>query len=407
MSTEWEELIDETDMKNIDPRDRGALKKMLRARPVWVNNELAASAIGIDDSVILHAGPPFESTNEIPAPVMNSAAVALVFEKHADDFDTARAMIRSGEIRMQPAQNHSTVVPLAGVVSASMWLHKIVDTNNSNNVTYSPFNGGNGPAMRLGLCSESVLSHLRWINQELIEAVDSCQNDHIDLLDIAKIALENDDDCHGRTIAATRELVSRLKPAIDGYAEQKRFLDDSPSFALNHLMAASKCLMLAADAQSDSGVVTAAGGNGVRTGIQVSDQPGNWITEIAASPEGDLGEFPKSRALGAIGDSAVVDMIGFGAMAVAYSSAQREMFGSYLPTDADELPSKLLLTVHDAFGALEFQTGVSVRTVVAEKTTPIVSLGVIDREGTAGRLGGGIFRYPLSLFQAALDSIDR
>ncbi len=394
-------------MTNIDPRDHGALKKMLQARPVWDSNELAANAIGLDDSVILHAGPPFNSTNEIPEPVMNSAAVALVFEKHADDFDTARAMIRSGEIRLQPAQNHSTVVPLAGVVSASMWLHKIIDANDPNNVTYSPLNGGNGPAMRLGLCSESALSHLRWINQELIEAVDLCQDDHIDLLDIAKIALENDDDCHGRTIAATHELVNRLKPAIDGYAEQKRFLNDSPSFALNHLMAASKCLMLAADAQSGSGMVTAAGGNGVRTGIQVSNEPGNWITESAASPEGDLGEFPKSRALGAIGDSAVVDMIGFGAMAVAYSNPQREMFGTYLPDDADELPYKLLLSVHDAFSALEFRTGLSVRTVVAEKTTPIVSLGVIDREGIAGRLGGGIFRYPLSLFQSALDSIGR
>ncbi|MXW47955.1 MAG: DUF1116 domain-containing protein [Gammaproteobacteria bacterium] len=402
-----EESIDGTGMTNIDPRDHGALKKMLQARPVWDSNELAANAIGLDDSVILHAGPPFNSTNEIPEPVMNSAAVALVFEKHADDFDTARAMIRSGEIRLQPAQNHSTVVPLAGVVSASMWLHKIIDANDPNNVTYSPLNGGNGPAMRLGLCSESALSHLRWINQELIEAVDLCQDDHIDLLDIAKIALENDDDCHGRTIAATHELVNRLKPAIDGYAEQKRFLNDSPSFALNHLMAASKCLMLAADAQSGSGMVTAAGGNGVRTGIQVSNEPGNWITESAASPEGDLGEFPKSRALGAIGDSAVVDMIGFGAMAVAYSNPQREMFGTYLPDDADELPYKLLLSVHDAFSALEFRTGLSVRTVVAEKTTPIVSLGVIDREGIAGRLGGGIFRYPLSLFQSALDSIGR
>ncbi len=407
MRTKLEESTDETDMTDIDPRDRGALEKMLQARPVWVSNEKAASSIGLQDSVILHAGPPFETTSEIPAPVMNSAAVALVFEKKADDFDQARTMIQSGEIQLQPAQNYATVVPLAGVVSASMWLHKIIDANNPGNVGYSPLNGGNGPAMRLGLCSESALSHLRWINHELIEAVDSCQDSHIDLLDIAKIALENDDDCHGRTIAATRELISRLKPAIDGYAEQKRFLDDSPSFALNHLMAASKCLMLAADAQSASGMVTAAGGNGVRTGIQVSDQPGNWITEIAAAPEGDLGEFPKSRALGAIGDSAVVDMIGFGAMAVAYSTTQREMFGNYLPADADELPYKLLLSVHDAFGALEFKTGLSVRTVVTQKSAPIVSLGVIDREGTAGRLGGGIFRYPLSLFQTALDSIDR
>ncbi len=393
-------------MTSIDPRDRDALNKLLQARPMWRGNELAASAINLDSSVILHAGPPFESTEEIPEPVLNSAAVALVFENLADDFEAARSMIRAGEVSLQPAQDHATVVPLAGVVSSSMWLHQIIDSNNPDNITYSPLNGGNGPAMRLGLCSESALNHLRWINQELIDAVENCLEGEIDLLRVAREALSYGDDCHGRTIAATRAVLNHFQPALNDFPAQKRFLEDSPSFALNLLMASAKCMMLAADHNPHSGVVTAAAGNGVRVGIKVAGSPDHWIATEADSPAGDLGDYPASRALGAIGDSAVVDMVGFGAMAIAYAEAQREMFGNFLPADAGQLPGALLASVHDAFGSLQFRTGLSARTVVAEHTTPIVSLGVIDREGAAGRLGGGIYRYPESLFQQALDLIE-
>ncbi len=393
-------------MVNIDDRDRGSLEKLLQAQPVWLGNEPAVSAINLDSSIILHAGPPFVSVDEIPAPVMNSAAVALVYEKQAQNFESARAMIEAEEISLQPAQDHLTVVPLAGVVSSSMWLHKVVDANNPNNVVHSPLNGGNGPAMRLGLCSDSALTHLQWINQELVEVLERRTAGPVDLIEMAKEALSNGDDCHGRTIAATHNLIERMKPEINAYPVQKTFLEESPSFALNLLMGAAKCMLLAADHHPGSGIVTAAGGNGVRTGIKVADDSATWVTASANPPVGDLGGHPRTRALGAIGDSAVLDMIGFGAMAVAYARAQREMFGNHLPADADQLPDTLLSCIHRQFGTLQFRTGLSVRTVVEQQSTPIVSLGVIDREGTAGRLGGGIYRYPASLFENALASID-
>lgn len=392
-------------MTHLGSSERDSLNQLLSARPVWQSNQIAATALNLDRSVILHAGPPFEETLQIPQPVLNSACVAVVFEKLATDFDDARRKILSGEISLQPAQDYSTVVPLAGVASSSMWLHKVVDSNNPSNCAYSPFNGGNGPAIRLGLCTSAVLNHLTWINTELAEALNECLSEDINLISLAKEALQNGDDCHGRTIAATSILIDQIGQKINHFTQEKGFLEESPSFALNLLMAACKCMLQAADNVPHSTVVTAAGGNGVKVGLQVAGNPDMWLKIDADAPAGDLDNQPQSRALGAIGDSAVVDICGFGAMAVSYAPAQREAFGRFLPDDADGLPRQLYPCIHDEFGTLQFRTGLNARTVTAENTTPIVSLGIIDRDGTAGRLGGGIYRYPIKIFNQALVAI--
>lgn len=393
-------------MAHLNSSDHSSLGRLLSARPAWHSNEQAAAALNLDRSVILHAGPPFEHASQIPQPVLNSACTASVFEKLATDFDDARSKILSGEITLLPAQNYSTVVPLAGVVSSSMWLHRIVDENNAGNCAYSPLNGGNGPAMRLGLCSEAALAHLTWVNTELADVLNECLIESVSLLSLAKEALLRGDDCHGRTIAATRILIGRFERRIRKFTRQRRFLEESPSFALNLLMAACKCMLQAADSQPDSSVITAAGGNGVAIGLQAAGNSGKWLTAAASAPAGDTGDFPRNRALGAIGDSAVVDICGFGAMAVSYAPAQREAFGQFLPQDAGDLPRQLLPCVHDAFGTLQFRTGLNARTVAAGNTAPIVSLGIIDRDGAAGRLGGGIYRYPIEIFHKTLAAID-
>ncbi len=70
--------------------------------------------------VLLHAGPPFRGPP--PAPVVNAAVQALLFESLAPDESAARELIARGEIQLRPAQDHGIVTPLAQVVSASMLL---------------------------------------------------------------------------------------------------------------------------------------------------------------------------------------------------------------------------------------------------------------------------------------------
>ena len=398
-----------TELKNLSDlhaSDQEALETILRVRPRWIANRIAAEALNLNQNVILHAGPSFDSTDQITAPILNSACAALVYENIAQNFNEAKRMILDGKVLLEAAQNYSTVVPLAGVVSASMWLHEIVDQKNPSNRAFSPINGGSGAAMRLGMYSSAVVSHLKWLNGEFIAVLNECEFQNLDLISIASGALAEGDDCHGRTMAATANLVDLLQPMLQESAPcALKFLQDSPSFFLNLWMAVCKCMLQSGAGIPECSLITAAGGNGFTVGIQLGGRPDKWITTDAQAPVGDLGEFPNNRALGAIGDSAIVDVAGFGAMAVSFSPAQQQTFENFLPDDAGRLPDLLLPRIHDGFGALNLRTGLCARVAMDKKSTPIVSLGIIDNTGVAGRIGGGIYRYPLTLFSRALDSL--
>jgi hypothetical protein len=150
--------------RSLHPADEKAFKQLLESLPVWNGIDSAAVALGLDTNVLLHAGPPFASADSISMPILNSACVAAVFEGLAPDFDQAESMIKSGEILLKPAQDHSMVTPLAAVVSASMPLHRVVDLSDPKNTIFAPINGGSRPALRLGVRSEAVLNHIRWLN---------------------------------------------------------------------------------------------------------------------------------------------------------------------------------------------------------------------------------------------------
>jgi hypothetical protein len=395
--------------------DAAALDAILAVRPVWRSLVPAREAVGLEPTTLLHAGPAFASPAEITRPVLNSAVVAAVFEGLAADFEAAEAMIRAGEIALAPAQDLAVVTPLAAVVSSSMLLHVVADAAGSDAggaapAAYAPINGGSGPAMRLGLRSEAVLEHIRWLNGPMAEVFDRALTGEIDLIELAAHGLTQGDDGHGRTPAATAELSDRLSPAMgdDASAEAaRRFLAEGPSFFLNLWMAGCKCILGAAAGIPGASLVVTAGANGTETGIQVAGLPGRWFTARARPPHGDLGGQPANRALGAIGDSAIVDALGFGAMAMAYAPEQRFLLQPFMPAGGLSLPGVLLRRVHPGFGELDLRVGLCARRVVASGRRPAVSLGILDAEGTAGRLGGGIFEVPAALFEAAVAALDR
>ncbi len=380
--------------------DLASLRDLLKVQPIWYSNRLARDAIGLKETTFLHAGPPFESVDQIPQPVLNSAYSAAVFEGIAKNFEEAKELVSNETIRFEPAQDLQVVIPLAGIVSASMWLHEVIDASGTIDSprAYTPFNGGNGPAMRLGLCNDDVVAHLKWINSELAEALDYSLPNNLSLVEIADEALRQGDDCHGRTIVGTKLLIESLLPKISEFPDVLWFLEEGPSFFLNLWMAACKSMLVGLTTYSDSSVVISAAGNGSRVGFQMACKPSKWYTCEANAPTGKLGTFSTSRALGAIGDSAVVDLLGFGAMAFTYAPEQKKLFRDYLPKDAADLPTQLLTYRNLGFKSMNLNSGLCVRTIIEMQTTPIVSLGIIDNAGSMGRLGGGIYRYPIELF---------
>ncbi len=389
--------------------DRLAFAQAIQAQPLWTQMQSAASAFSLEQNILLHAGPAFKSVETIPRPIMNSACVAAVYEGIAADFDQAEAMIRAAEIDLKPAQDYAVVTPLAAVVSASMPMHRVEDATDPGIPTYAPINGGSRPSLRLGLRSEAVLEHIRWLNGAFCDLLQSGLNRGIELIPIAASGLRHGDDCHGRTPHASGVLMVELEQGIQGGIQDsnsKQFIASSPSLFLNLWMAATKCIMRRASAVEASSFVTAAGGNGVEMGIQISAFPGRWFTTAAMPPRGRFDiEVPLSRGLGAIGDSAVIDALGLGAMAIHLSPEQKKGLGDFLPENYRERIEKLTLGAHPGLSGLDCKIGLSARAAVELGYGPMIGLGIVDAQGELGRLGGGIYDMPVTPFADAMTAL--
>ena len=184
------------------------------------------------------------------------------------------------------------------------------------------------------------------------------------------------------------------------------FMEASPSLFLNLWMAATKCMLKLAENIEGSSFVTAAGGNGHEVGIQISGVPGRWFTIPATPPKGTFEvDLPPDRALGAIGDSAVVEAFGLGAMAIELSPAQKTALGTSVPGDREARIAGLSVGTHPNFSAFGFRLGSTARGAVAAGAGPVVGLGILDRLGKAGRLGGGILDMPVTPFAQAVRAL--
>jgi hypothetical protein len=394
----------------LHPADRLAFDRAMVTKPVWNRLDTAKAALSLPENVLLHAGPAFTDPSQITAPILNSACVAAVYEGLAPDFDRAEAMVRAGEILLKPAQDHGVVTPLAAVVSASMPLHAVYDAWRGQQRILAPINGGNRPSLRLGLRSEAVLAHIRWLNTRVRDVLREGLAEGIALVPLAVTGLAAGDDCHGRTIAATTTLIAELRDRTPGGInddEVTDFLAASPSMFLNLWMAATKLMMRLAEGVEGASLVTAAGGNGREVGIQIAGLPGRWFTAPAAPPRGRFdSDLPQDRALGAIGDSAVVEGFGLGAMALAHSPVQMGALGPFLPQDAERRIAALTAGGHPDFRGLDIRLGTTARGAVTATGGPVVGLGILDRLGQAGRLGGGIYDMPVTPFAQAMAALN-
>lgn len=391
------------DLSSADVR---AVAAQLAAEPLWVGTAPAGQALGLPSHVILHAGPPLER-RAIPQPIRNSAAMAALFEGWARSEQEAFALVASGAIDFCPAQDYRAVVPLASVLTAGMRVHVVTNAREPHNSAYAPLNGGSGPALRLGTASPAVVEHLRWLNGPLADFLNEAHPYDLPLIPLADEALSRGDDCHGRTIEATALLWRALRNT--GRARQvpaavEQFFKDGPSFFLNLWMAACKCMLSAAEGVEGSTVVVAIAGNGVDVAVKTARQPQRWVTRPATSPVGALnpGNGPED-CLGAIGDSAVVDAFGMGAMAMHHAPQQQESLGRFMPAPSHDLGSALFAGEHPRFVRSRIRAGLPATRVTREHPLAI-SLGIIHRAGERGRIGGGIYTPPSELFRAASEA---
>ncbi|MBC7608650.1 MAG: DUF1116 domain-containing protein [Polaromonas sp.] len=382
--------------------DAQAVSKVVAVRPELHALARASLRLGLKRHELLHAGPPLTEA-ELPClPVLIAAVAAILYEGWARTPEQARALLQDRTVRFRAAQDQLCVLPLADVLSPSMW-QVVRDAGCDSRWACSPLHGGAADAMRVGVFSPNILARLRWLDEQFAPHYSTTLTDPISLIDLADQGLALGDDCHGKTAAASRAF-ARL---IDGRMGQasaancREFLDQSPGFFLNLGMAASKCMLLAAEGCPGSRVVTAAAGNGRTFGVQIASRPGRWWTVSATPPQMvDAQAEQAETSLGAIGDSAIVDLLGFGAMTTLDADDMARPapeFAGHWPELAG-MPRAMLSAVHPAFVRSGARIVVRAGMIRNATTSSVVSLGVLDKHGLRGRLGGGYYAVPPNLF---------
>ena len=393
--------------------DHHAAGMLVAVEPAWTGIRTAADAVGLEGHTLLHCGPPAAPAHALVQPILNSAAVACVFEGWAGDLDEALALVRSGSVRFEPAQDRLVATPMAAVVSPSMQVIEMSDLGGGARRSYAPINGGGhggSPVPRYGRRAPECVEFLRFLNGPVAELLGDACTEPLPWLPIIDHALTEGDDSHLRHVAAHARLIDTLRARLGAkrpVAGAEAFIREWPFFHLNFWMGAVRCALDGASGVAAGSLVTAFGGNGETFGLQVSGLPGRWFTVEATPPIGRLREgFTAADTTGAFGDSAVIEAFGLGALAHRYAPQMRELHAEHGHDDLLSLPAKLLATEHPRLPRSRARTGLVARRVLAHGATPVVELGIVDRRGEAGGLGAGLYRPPIEPFAAACAALD-
>lgn len=342
----------------------------------------------LDPLVLLHAGPPY-AAGEMPRPVRNAARHALVYEGLAQDDDEAARLLDQGRARLAPAQDYGVVTPLAQVVSRSM---AVLHVGDAAGLVYAPLAEGPPPALRFGSADPQCVTRTRaCADMALRYLAPRLAGQPVAIDAIVREALAAGDECHTRTGAANQALARALSgmdaPSLDT-------LRANAGFVLPVLMAAS-AWALRRHAVGRPDAIVAAGGNGSRFGLRLARDKG-WRTVRALPPRGPrLPGSPDAAVLGAIGDSAVIDICGLGGQALAWAPELAAEWQSLLAGD----------WIVRAQAVVDPLTGfVDAARVARLKQAPSIHLAMLDADGSAGLLGRGFYCPPAELFDPSTPS---
>lgn len=379
-------------------------QKIKTVVPVWSQLQRLKDIYPEQQYLLLHAGPPFLNVQEIPEAVKNSFAIAIIFEGWAVNKADALMMLEQAKVNISPAQDYDVVVPLAGVISPSMYLLDIKNDKRPQDKTYAVLNEGMQWCTRLGIFDQRVVEHLKWLHGEFSEWLKRVINHQpIALSPILQESLVLGDDGHGRTNAASKLIADAIldiahKNKIEVPQKMHDFLYESLAFALNFWMAAALLILKTGQYNSDKQLIVKAGGNGLRFGYTLSDQPQKWISVLAPEIQGNKeNQFLEERALGTIGDSAVVDILGLGGQVLDIAKISAENLQAFLPKDYATRMDEFNLMPIDFLGT---RSGlVDLDKVQKNKKAPLILLGMISLNGKYGRIGGGVATLTEQVFK--------
>jgi hypothetical protein len=366
--------------------------------PAWTGVRSLQSILPSQGRLVLHAGPPFRDAQELPAAIRNSALIGILYEGWAASKQEAQALLDAGGVQLAPAQDYGVVVPLAGVVTPSMYLIEGSDSNRPDNKKYSVLNEGMQWCTRLGIFADEMMPHLRWLHQDLGARLAAQFQGPVDLAPIVQASLLNGDDGHARTMHGSRQLADIIVSwGINDDASQS-FLYGAMAWALNYWMAASALILANQTPADGADAIVKVGGNGLRFGLQLASSTTWLVTDAPVIAGNKEPGNEQAQALGALGDSAVVDFVGLGGQCLDLAGISARNLHAFLPSDYLTRQGQFLKT---RLPFLAGRNGISdFAQVIANNTGPLVLLGMIDGAGERGRVGGGVATVDASLLQA-------
>jgi hypothetical protein len=384
----------------------GAADRLLAIRPQLLRVTSAGEAFGLAQRELLHAGPPLADGRRPPPVLLSSAVMVCLHEGWATHAEEAEALVRSGGVHLSPAQDRGVVLPLAALASASTPLFEVYDASGSALRAWAPISAARGPDTRMGFRGARVAECLAHRDIEVAPAwrrVLQAQGP-LALYPLARQGLAAGDDLHSRTTSANQALVDWLRND-DAFATLAADVEATPLFFLTIWMAVCALVLRAVENIPGSTLVTRAGGNGENFGIVLAGAPGRWITTPAGPPRGNaMPSVPaETEVNAAIGDSAVIDLFGFGGQRLEHAPEPLGVLRDFLPADHAGLAERLSTVVHpDLLGQ---GVGIDAATVVAEDAAPIIAIAMLAADGERGFVGRGVYRLPVSLFQQAIDDL--
>jgi len=402
----------------IESANKEAITRILNAKPYLVGMGKALDVIpGMKKNLLLHAGPPV-TWDKMCGPMKGAVIGALIYEGIVSDFKEAEKIASSGKIEFSPCHEHSTVGPMAGIVSPSMPVF-ILENESYGHKAYSTMNEGLGKVLRYGAFSSDVIERLKWMQNVLYPSLKTTleNSGKIDLKNIIAQALHMGDEVHNRNRAATSLLYRILAPSIVKYVDDKNtaidvlaFINSNDHFFLNLSMAVSKVSLDPARDIDYSSIVVVMARNGTEFGVQLSGTGDEWFTGPSPVPDALYFQgFTKEDANPDIGDSSITETNGLGGFAIAASPAIVQFVGGNTKDAVNYTMKMYEITAAEnniyKIPYLNFRgtpTGIDVIKVVEKSVLPFIDTGVAHKNAGIGQIGAGVLSAPSEPFINAL-----
>ncbi len=400
-----------------------AAGRILKGRPTLIDIGRALDVIpAMSRKTVLHAGPPV-SWQRMCGPMKGAVIGGLLYEGLASTREEAERLASSGGIELSPCHHHSSVGPMAGVVTAGMpvW---VMENKTYGNRAYCTLNEGLGKVLRYGAFSEEVIARLKWMETELAPILKKALALHgeLDMKNLIAQVLQMGDEGHNRNRAGTSLFIREMAPhlAMLGEDPEKiarvfRFMNGNDHFFLNLSMPSCKCTADAAANIPGSSVIVTMARNGTDFGIRVSGLGDEWFTGPASMVDGlYLPGFTAADAAPDIGDSVITETCGIGGFAMAAAPAIVKFVGGK-PEDALDITRRMYeitLTENDTYRipALDFRgtpTAIDLLKVAETGILPAINTGIAHKEPGIGMVGAGLVKPPVKCFHDAVEAFAR